>query len=65
MIGDVQTPDDWKGKKEYPEIGDEVRNVGKVAESDQIKAFAWYNRIPEFGDGPALKRQDNGDGQDP
>lgn len=65
MIGNMQTPDDRNRKQEDPKIGNQVRNVGKVAKSNQIEAFAGYSRIPEFSDGPAFKSQNNGDGQNP
>ena len=60
--GDVEPPDDRDREKEDPEIRDQVGNVGKVAKCNQVEALAGYQRIPEFRNGPAIKRQDNGDG---
>ena len=61
----MQTPDDWYRKEKDPKVGDQIRDVGKVAYGHQIETLTWYAGIPELRNRPALKSQNNGDGKDP
>jgi len=53
----VQTPNDGYWKEEDPKIGDQIRDVGKVAHGDQVETFARNSRIPELSGGRSANRK--------
>jgi hypothetical protein len=63
--GYLQPQNDRQRQDQYPQIRDEVCNIRKVAECDEVKAVTVNVLVPEPLDRSALKTEDKFHGHEP